>query len=758
MSFTSSVLSANNYAESKSIVPVVEKVNVEDVILAMMTYGDALNEADIEFSDNYYGLLTEECFHEIRQTKQTDFLKRIGQAIKSMFEAIINLFKRMIAFITSSADNKIAAKIEDIYKHSDQYVDGSTEKKKFTMWNAPTPDKLAGALDTFSGIVDDSIEKNLKEPAIRNTFTDQDKLTAEGMVKTLLNTIKSLKSADDYTRVPDNFEALKEYVSGNVIYSKEINLTKDEFIKGTGGYIENAYLFTSDKARINKPMNKMKSSFDSAKNDVTKREADADVLKGIKDNLTVISNMVGFCSFVVTRYIQAQKMNAKRITMLNKSKIYSEAANEPSDDIHGEEFNGDTLFDTMTSEDFNRTEWLDLSLTAENLSMKEAFDEFHKTMVINEALIFTDDEPAKIYRLQKIREAAAQEAEKKRVGIIERIKELIQKFLTKIGDLFSANSAFCKGNKAALDQDFQLRGVKSYGDILAGMYRVQQPITIKPFDFNTMGQVADKKEFFAKFIRNDLKKPSNYAKIKITQLSDDMDITTWCKAYYGYKVEKEKFNDAPFEFSIQELNANKVNMINFVSEVKFIKSTINKELNMITNESKKVQVRLTNVNQPGNNTNTRATTANQNQNTGNQNNGQQQNNSGQNTGARNESYYSSLYGAWITEADIEGGAYQNNGNATNNNNANGDPNIKKKDTDMAKAFAIYQDAYKDVITSQMTAAEFIASELMQILRAHVNGVNGKPINKNDKKNDNNQQQTQNNNQQQEPNANQNNNQ
>ena len=75
--------------------------------------------------------------------------------------------------------------------------------------------------------------------------------------------------------------------------------------------------------------------------------------------------------------------------------------------------------------------------------------------------------------------------------------------------------------------------------------------------------------------------------------------------------------------------------------------------------------------------------------------------------AKNEAYFSELYQTWFTEAEIEMG--EKPAEAEQNN---------QEIADRATAYKIYMDTYKDIILSKMTAAEFIYSELTQIINAH----------------------------------------
>ena len=95
------------------------------------------------------------------------------------------------------------------------------------------------------------------------------------------------------------------------------------------------------------------------------------------------------------------------------------------------------------------------------------------------------------------------------------------------------------------------------------------------------------------------------------------------------------------------------------------------------------------------------------------------NNENNKTTGKNESYYSILFGKYITEADIVKGDVANNDGNHNNNVAVND----------IASFRNYMNCYKDIFASKLTAAEFITSEVGQIIRAHASTyMNSKQLN------------------------------
>jgi hypothetical protein len=212
-----------------------------------------------------------------------------------------------------------------------------------------------------------------------------------------------------------------------------------------------------------------------------------------------------------------------------------------------------------------------------------------------------------------------------------------------------------------------------------------------PFNYETMKEdLKDKKVFFEKHILQSLKNPSQYTKRKV-EWNANMSITEYCKAYYGASMPENKYPKC--EFTTAELQTNMTNIIKFVQT--YSGSSFNNDINKLENESKKVSSAA-----PAS-TGSNATGA---------------------DNAKNESlYYSSLYGTWFNEIQVEKGETENNTNNDNSNseNSNNDSNNNNnKDLDQAAAFKAYSECYNDVFLSKLTATEFIMSELKSLIIAH----------------------------------------
>ena len=81
-------------------------------------------------------------------------------------------------------------------------------------------------------------------------------------------------------------------------------------------------------------------------------------------------------------------------------------------------------------------------------------------------------------------------------------------------------------------------------------------------------------------------------------------------------------------------------------------------------------------------------------------------------------YYSELYQRWFTEADFQAPASEG-GNEASGNTEGGSK------SDSKSGFKTYISAYRSVLLAKLTGAQFVRSELMALMKAHVKVYNPK---------------------------------
>lgn len=532
---------------------------------------------------------------------------------------------------------------------------------------------------------------------------------------------KTKGTRSDYRGKVNNRKSYEEYVNTNVIYINNVAMTFNEWHKRIYQTRSNLYKdFVNKKTEgINEDLTKVENKLKTSKNTIS-----PEAYKIAARYLKYIKEITEAWAWFITKISNTHTKNMELIVMrYNKimNNAYKPSSVVESSYIHGEPFNSDTLFDNEDLRDFNRTEWLDLELTTECYAVKSAMIDYRHRVMLQEALILTDDAPNKIKRLIVMKEAETGRIADAISNILTKIKKIIDKFLASIKDRYGANAQFLRKYKNEIAKEINKNAkISSKGDIIAGMYRVQDGVEFIDYNYETLkDDLQDKDAFFKKYVQPKLNKTSNYAKRKLDEYKDN-NIIGYCKVYYGGNVTGENVN--PCEFNGQEIQENKDNIIKFLQNSNTFVNSVKSDINKLEEMSKKISIEQKKSDSNSQSSNNNSTESNQQ--SDNNSSSNSNNNSSNNT---NESYYSLIYGRYITEANVDMGE-SNNSDEDGKNGSNTE----------VSAFKVYMDVYKDVLLSKITCIEFIVSELMQILRAHV-GVKDTPKGNNNNQNNNNNQ-------------------
>ena len=241
-----------------------------------------------------------------------------------------------------------------------------------------------------------------------------------------------------------------------------------------------------------------------------------------------------------------------------------------------------------------------------------------------------------------------------------------------------------------INKPIMMKNIRSTGDIIAGMYRVQQRLNIIPYDYETLkDDLKDKETFFKNKIMPSMRNTSTYAKRQLNW-TEGMTVVEYAKLFYGASIPEDKYPKC--EFSAEDLEVNKNNIIKFLNQPSNAFSCKN-DLDALENESRKIARVF--AQQPA----------------------QAAPKEGQpaETPKQESMYYSELYQKWFTEAEIEMAE-----KPAGEQSADGQVQQSSANNEQAKAYKVYMDCYKDIILAKMTAAEFIFNEFTQIINAHIN--------------------------------------
>lgn len=702
MTFNSSVLSYNSdrhITDMNNIVENARKSNSDLFVYSLLEFNDSVHDIDIIDKISYYRALTEASNND---------LMAVNEGIVEVVNALAKIIAKIINFLKDVSRKILNFSIFGKSRYNDLRKKNPKESEK--SW-ANNPD-ITRQINVFHfpSVLDvdsqqfraclNSIINELERVCENDTNTtdkasDKSKEMAFKTLAKLIGKYVKVEGAPGEYKVSDvtDSRSFANFVNSEICFVTQKEMNYNEYYKhymDLNGYMIKSSVYAKKVSEFYQDLERAKKIVSNAVINTPEQKKHAHDLVA---QITSIS--VAYGNFIYTIASMENKCFDYHSKLAYKY-IYG-APEDPIDEagwIHGEQFDSDTLFDNEDIRDFNRTEWLDLNLTTECFEAKFEIMETSKHIALQEALILTDDMPNKFGRLVAMREAEEKKLSDKLGDIIANIRAILNKFMQTIKDKAVAQAQKLKAGGTFLTQPIKLEQVKSSGDIFAGMYRVQQKLNILPFDYNSMkDDLKDKETFFRNKIISGMRNTSQYAKRQLNW-NDGMTVVEYCKLYYGASLPEDKYPKC--EFATQDIEVNKTNIIKFLNTPNNAFSCKN-DLDALENESKKIARTdaIQNQQQPAQNTeqqstNTTAAPAQQT--------------------SKNEAYYSELYQAWFTEAEIEMAEKDSAESEQNNQDV----------ADRATAYKIYMDTYKDIILSKMTAAEFIYSELSQIVNAHIN--------------------------------------
>ena len=691
MGFSSSILSS----KTDSNIFGLESAAISDdfYLYDLLEFNDTIHDIDTSSKIAYYRSLNNAIIAESNGMELSvynegivsDAIKRLVLIINKIIEFIKNIARKI--FGLSSANKSKYDSCKRGYKSNasnSSWRRNKHEKKLLNVYHYPNildidTQQFRACINNING----ELERVCSNKTSRNEASEKSKIMAFKTLGKLVSKYIEHKpdSSFNVSSIVDE-KTFMEYVRSEMCYITEQEMDFDEFEEAfyaLGSKIHSGSDYSTRISEFERDLTYAKKIVSTAvfNNKEQEQYANALVLQ-INDIVQAYANMI----MVIHKFESAEVKYYSNIVYK-----YVACTTNESGFIHGEQFDSDTLFDNEDYRDFNRTEWLDLNITAECYELKFEMVECAKRVAIQEALILADDQYNKFGRLMTMREAEEAKTKTNIKGIIESIKKFLETFIQNIKNRYSKNAKILRRNMQYVEKPITIKEIRSNGDIITGMYRIQQKLTIIPFNYDTMkDDLKDKETFFRNKILPSMKNTSQYSK-RDAKFDNGVSIADYCKAYYGASMPEDKYPKC--EFATADVEANKNNIVRFLQTENIFSAK--SDLQTLENESKKVYSKM-------------QTTQSGDQGAANN---SQKPAEGE---AKNESYYSELYRSWFTEAEIEMGEKPEGANGDNNSTAN---------TEEATAFRVYMETYKDVILAKMTASEFIVSELMQIMLAHI---------------------------------------
>lgn len=712
MGFNSSILSSSVKSNNEST------IHNESVLYQLLEMNDFVHDIDVAQKISYYRTLSEcskttyaleshglDCIVNLHENYTSEVMNRLISIIEKIISFIRNSFKKIMS------NHGLGLELYKKYSNRNHeenkenwLVKSPSEQREITVFYYPDIKGLDGITYHIASL-------NLRLNAIlRGNFGERDGLEEKiykSLAKSLDATANKKVSGVTADKVVDS-NSFNQYLKDRFFYTEKESMNAKQYLahyKSLGTKFGDSKDFIAKTKGIDKAMNESTAMLRNFKNSVS------------SDQYQAAQAIVDCIRNIGTDYIRLVDMISRfqNKEVVYNNKVYaayfigSKEAIKEAGYIHGEEFNSETLFDNEDLRDFNRTEWLDLNLTTEIYEMKYEIMKTYQSLALGEAMIFASNTATPYMELVAMREAAEKSASERLMAIIERIKEFMTKFLNKAKDRFSEYTQYIRKHKATIEKPITIKEAVSRGDILAGMYRVQDGLNIIPFNYDTMkDELKDKETFFKSRILTQLKNVSKFSKRQL-KWEDGMSIAEYCKAFYGAGMSEDKYQKCTYTTS--DLESNKGNITSFLQNMNYFSAK--NDLQALEEQAKRVSKEIPQGTKPASNN------ANNNEQKS-DGEGSQQTQQQQNAETKQENgYFSVLYNQYFTEVELtmaDKPAESGNDNGTNEG--------AKEASEKATAFRVYMECYKDVILAKMTASEFVANELFAIIKAHVRNYTG----------------------------------
>lgn len=745
--FTSDVLKVNNASlfSEDAITDMMIKPNNESYLYNLLEFNEDMHKIEIADKISYYrqligqdnGSLTESAITESRVVDMLNIIvstiSRIINFIKDAINSLFGITKKTkdtfmkeksnhhfdLEFderefeeyfnrawqnnlIDTSSGSKSEIRDKYLTKAKERFTNAEDKEYSFAILQYTDPSNISdstyvNALKDIADDIDSIVTGNEISDVSVDMLSDAYRMLADSIRR------NSMEVVNSFTDPVTNDVTFRKFITSNIVYKHFKKMKYSEWKNS----VANAVIPPDpNKAKV-----KSNAIINLCADIRSKAERYADDIpvsqkNNVKQLLSYVSSISTSFTWYITYVYNSVNENSRTIVSIyNRIKRalygFSPSANNESTSMHGEPFDTESIWKDVDLKDFAASEWLDLKLTTECFDVEFELMEHVNRVALSEAIILNDDGYNKYNRLIAMREAEEKNLSNNLKAIAENIMKIIKKFFDDLTGRTAPIGKWVARNKELVAKPIK-SGAKSTGNVLAGMYRVQNPIKFNPFNYETMKDELEqgKEVFFQKYIMPTLNAESQFSK-RDYKWQNDMSVAEWCKAYYGYSIPEDK--SPKCEYTAQELERNKDNMVNFISNTRYMNS-INNDMKQLETQIKSFEskARVNNNSQQQNNTNN--TTENKPAAEENKQQGE----------TKNEGFYSMLYGTtFFNEVEI----LKNEEEKNNDNNQNGEAvNEAGKE---AAAFRKYIECYKDVIFAKQTAAMFIVNEFSQVIDNHI---------------------------------------
>ena len=693
--FSSSILSVNESASYKEAPVTLKRFKEnESALIKLLEFDDAAAQAKLTSSRDYYISLIKLANHEVKSYDPAyNAIFNQYEAVKAAVSSLMN------NYCYSPEYNNYVTYLDKIRKISNEFnfdysvkiISSLSEKPINTGFESLTLPIKRYCQNALDGLLKGSFDVILMtdhEKFLSNLCLDISKMIG----------IEESNSLDELiTNYKNSFKLNESVVPGTTVVSITCGVTdsinSSSIFLGTHDLFE----FTGIEATVNT----IKANIDNV--DINAVRA---CIKNICDALSVyaiFSTKAKDIAEEINKKVVKYNLDAMTSTLNDNSPV-KEGMN-----MFGDEIDSKGLFDDLDPEDWNPTEFLDISLVTNHVHEMDVIDARCYAMAL-EAKYLANGEYDKLYTVHEALMGDLKNGLKK---IIDAIRNLVKKFIADMMGVFAPEKAYLEKYKNIILNNSlpENTEITFYGDVVNGFKRLKGNFRIPTISYNELmanggrNDFADENTFFDKKFRQpymqQLKRNTE------NSLADDV------KIYYGFKDGSNGYTMTYSKFISDIGGSGIADIYNWLLDT-------NKEAKTLDNESKNIERTYNNYVKSA-----KAYGA------------EDKNNQSSQT-AQNASYYSVLFDKEIniSEADIKAAPQSTSTN--NNENNNNQPQQPKVNTNMTRGdtdaevkksgdtedqiqrnMEIYCKVCQSVISARATAFRYVHKEMMDIIKAIV---------------------------------------
>lgn len=539
----------------------------------------------------------------------------------------------------------------------------------------PDIDACTGNNTQFSNLV--TLANNLKSAiiSIRTSTTDVSEDT-KSSIESLKKDLEAAKDNRlDFSSINDSFKSKRTVNAGNYLQTKFKCYDYDRLSEsGGGGRISLPGIEFAEPENLKTLRDVLQRTLNLA-NKIEYEESNQELVTAVKDINSAIVNLRACVTNGISDINEACKKYTKCCIKIRDNvnecsrAVIRKATNQESAKVDYADF---SEFYNMVDDTSTRG-----SIAIHKLQMKA---------INEEALIFSEtgiSDYEKYQKLQNVNEALVNKVKKVWYNIIAALKQIMSKFLNNLNASFNMDKQFLERNKEIiLRYAFNPNDSYTTQDLSTGIKHIQN--TRAPamnFQQLITAQADTPGVFFTKFMRNTLENPDK-EKTRVEDSSTIEDINNFFKSYFCMNGHDVTITGTQFQQHVKDY-------YDFVYDVKATTRSIEQSIKNIEDTANKLS---------------------------------------QQAGAdvKQEAVYSILYQKYFTlnENGILVEVEFKNDNVEQNSKEQEDQNEKDvRSTDKSTAdtkIQSYANVCSSMLKAKMSACEFIRSEIMQIIRHHVN--------------------------------------